>query len=119
MNARKVVPAVAALVGAVVLAGPAAAQTFQINVTMTDTGCKLALTSAKKPNTAIDFHLKNMGSQAHGLLIWGVKSHIFAPQSEGDLLVNFHKPGAFHYACTTGSYRHPVLFGKGVFTIRS
>ena len=28
-------------------------------------------------------------------------------------------PGAFHYACTTGNYKHPVLFGKGVFTIRS
>ena len=25
----------------------------------------------------------------------------------------------YHYACTTGSYKHPKLFGRGVFTIRS
>lgn len=114
-----IAPALAALAGAALLAVPASAQTFQINVAMTDSSCKLALNAAKTPNTAIDFHLKNNGTAAHGLIIWGVKSHMFASKGEGDLIVNFHKAGVYHYACTTGSYFHPKLFGKGVFTIRS
>jgi plastocyanin len=119
MNARTIAAAFATLVGAAVLAVPATAKTFQIDVTITDSACKLALPAANTPNTAIDFHLINNGSAAHGLMIWGVKSHIFNSKSEGDLLVNFHKPGTYHYACTTGSYKHPSLFGKGVFKIRS
>jgi hypothetical protein len=118
MNARTIAPAVAALAGAALLAVPAAAQTFQIGVKVTDSSCKLALTAANKPNTAINFHIVNNGAASHGFMIWGVKSHIFNTKTEGDLLVNFHKPGTFHYACTTGSYKHPKLFGKGVFTIR-
>jgi hypothetical protein len=114
-----IAPALAALAGAALLAVPASAQTFQINVAVTDSSCKLALSAAKTPNTAIDFHLKNNGLAAHGLLIWGVKSHMFASKAEGDLIVNFHRAGTYHYACTTGSYFHPKLFGKGVFTIRS
>jgi hypothetical protein len=119
MSKRMIAPALAALAGAALLAVPASAQTFQINVTVTDSSCKLALTAAKTPNTAIDFHLTNNGAAAHGLMIWGVKSHMFAAKASGDLIVNFHKPGTFHYACTTGSYLHPKLFGKGVFRIRS
>jgi hypothetical protein len=119
MNVRTIAPAAAALAGAAMLAVPAAAQTFQVDVKVTDSSCKLALTAASKPNTAIDFHVINSGTIAHGIMVWGVKSHIFDPKREGDLLVNFHKPGKYHYACTTGSYKHPKLFGKGVFTIRS
>jgi hypothetical protein len=119
MNIRMIAPALAALAGAAILAVPASAQTFQVNVTLTDSSCGLALKAANKPNTAISFHLINNGTVGHGLMIWGVKSHVFAPKSEGDLLVNFHHPGVFHYACTTGSYLHPKLYGKGVFTIRN
>ena len=119
MNVRTIAPAAAALAGAALLAVPAAAQTFQINVKVTDSSCKLALKAANKPNTAIDFHIVNSGPAAHGFMIWGVKSHIFGAKNEGDLLVNFHKPGTFHYACTSGNYKHPTLYGKGIFTIRS
>jgi hypothetical protein len=119
MKKRMIALALAAIAGAALLVGPAAAQTFQINVTMTDSSCKLALNGAKTPNTSIDFHLTNNGAAAHGLMIWGVKSHMFASKDAGDLIVNFHKAGTFHYACTTGSYFHPKLFGKGVFKIRS
>jgi plastocyanin len=118
MNARTIAPAISALAGAAVLAVPAAALTFQIDVKVTDSACKPALTAVNKPNTAIDFHVINNGTVAHGITVWGVKSHVFAPKSEGDLLVNFKKPGKYHYACTTGSYKHPKLYGKGVFTIR-
>jgi plastocyanin len=119
MNARTIAPALAALIGAAVLAVPAGAKTFQIDVKVTNSSCKLALAAANVPNTAIDFHVINNGTIGHGIIIWGVKSSIFNAKSEGDLLVNFHKPGTFHYACTAGSYKHPTLFGKGVFTIRS
>jgi plastocyanin len=118
MNARTIAPAVAALAGAALLAVPAGAATFQINVTVTDSSCKLALKAANKPNTTIDFHVINNGAAAHGIVVWGVKSHIFAAKAEGDLIVNFHKPGSYHYACTSGSYKHPTQYGKGVFTIR-
>lgn len=119
MKRRMIAPALAGLAGAAMLAVPAAAQTFQIDLKISDSTCKLALNSAKTPNTAIDFHLINNGTQAHGLLIWGVKSHMFLPKNEGDLQVNFHRAGTYHYACTTGNYKHPALYGKGVFTIRS
>jgi plastocyanin len=119
MNARTIAPALAALAGAAVLAVPAGAKTFQIDVTVTNASCKLALTAANTPNTAIDFHVINNGTIGHGIMVWGVKSSIFDAKREGDLLVNFHKPGTYHYACTAGSYKHPKLFGKGVFTIRS
>jgi hypothetical protein len=59
MKKRMIAPALAAIAGAALLVGPAAAQTFQINVTMTDSSCKLALNGAKTPNTSIDFHLTN------------------------------------------------------------
>jgi hypothetical protein len=119
MNVRTVTVALAALAGAAILAIPASALTFQVNVSITDSSCKLALNSANKPNTAIDFHLVNNGTVGHGILIWGVKSHVFLPKGEGDLVVNFHKVGTYHYACTTGSYLHPTLYGKGVFKIKS
>jgi hypothetical protein len=119
MHARTISLALAGLAGAAILAVPASALTFQVNVKLSDSSCKLALNSAKAPNTAINFHPVNSGTVAHGLMIWGVKSHMFKPAGEGDLLVNFHKAGTFHYACTTGSYYHPKLYGKGVFTIRS
>lgn len=119
MHARTITAGLVALLAAAVLAVPAGAKTFQIDVTITDSSCKLALKTVSKPYTAIVFHLINNGTRTHGLMIWGVKSHMFAPKSEGDIMVDFHKPGSYHYACMTGSYKHPKLFGKGVFTIRN
>jgi hypothetical protein len=119
MRFRLFPPALAALAVVGVLAAPALAKTFQDNVTVTDSSCKLALKTVSKPNTAIVFHLINNGAKPHGILVWGVKSAMVPPKSSGNLEVDFHKPGRYSYACTSGNYKHPTLFGKGVFTIRS
>jgi hypothetical protein len=102
-----------------ILAVPAFALTSQINVNVKDGSCSLALTSSKTPNTAILFHLINNGTVAHGLMIWGVKSTMVPPKQSANVLVNFHKIGTYHYACTTGNYKHPATYGKGVFKIKS
>jgi Cupredoxin-like domain len=118
MHKRTIGTLLAAVVAAAVLAVPAFAQTYQVNVTIKDGSCTPALLSVKTPNTSILFHVINDGTIAHGLLIWGVKSGMVKPQASADIGVNFHKAGTFHFACTTGSYFHPVLFGKGVFKVR-
>jgi hypothetical protein len=119
MRFRLFGPALAALAVVGVLAVPAFAKTFQDNVTVTDTGCKLALTAVSKTNTTIVFHIINNGSAAHGFSVWGVKSAMIPPKSAGNVEVNFKKPGTYAYACTSGAYKHPTRFGKGVFRIRS
>jgi hypothetical protein len=119
MHKRYLATAFAAITAAAVLAVPASAQKYQVNVTIKDGSCSPALLSVNTPNTQIVFHVINNGTIAHGLLIWGVKSSMVKPQSAADIGVNFHKAGAFHFACTTGSYFHPKLFGKGVFLIKN
>jgi len=114
-----VVAALTALAAAAILAVPAFAVTFQVNVTQSNTTCKLALLTVHRPNTAIDFHMVNNGTVSHGLLIWGVKSTMIPAKSEGDLLVDFHRPGTYHYACTAGSYKHPTVLKRGVFRIKN
>jgi hypothetical protein len=52
-------------------------------------------------------------------MIWGVKSTMVPPKQSANVLVNFHKIGTYHYACTTGNYKHPATYGKGVFKIKS
>jgi hypothetical protein len=117
MSKRFFVTAFAALAAAAVLALPAFALTAQNNLTVKDSSCRLALSSMKLPTTAVMFHLINNGTVAHGLLVWGVKSSMIRPNEQGNLLVDFHHVGTYHYACTTGSYLHPKVYGKGVFKI--
>jgi plastocyanin len=117
MNARTTVVALAALAATAVLAVPASAKTFQVNVTETNKTCKFALKTVHKPNTAIVFHLINDGTVTHGLLIWGVQSAMIPAKSAGDIEVDFHKPGTFHYACLAGSYKHPAVIKRGLFKI--
>ncbi len=119
MHKRIIATALAAFVAAALLAVPAFGETSQINVNVKDGSCSLALASVKTPNTAIMFHLINNGTVAHGLTIWGVKSAMIPAKQSGNVLVNFHKAGTYHYACTTGSYKHPTMYGKGVFKIKS
>jgi hypothetical protein len=118
MKLRYLAPALAAPVAAGVLAIPALAHTFQVNVHATNATCKLALLAVNKPNTAIDFHIINNGTIAHGIVVHGVHSTMVPPKSAGDVIVNFHKAGTYHYACTAGKYLHPTITGRGMFTIR-
>ena len=119
MYARITAASLAALAVAAVLALPSFGKTFQVNVTMANKACKLALTTVHKPNTAIDFHIVNNGTAPHGILIWGVQSAMIPAKSEGDLLVDFHRAGTFHYACLAGSYHHPQVMRRGLFMIRA
>ena len=117
MRLRTIAAALTAFAAAAILAVPAFALTFQINVTEGNATCKLALTTVHRPNTAIDFHMINNGTVPHGILIWGVQSTMIPAKSAGDLLVDFHKPGTFHYACLAGNYKHPTVIKRGLFKI--
>ena|SRR5438067_1469982 len=103
--------AVACVTAAAALARPAA--TYQVNVTIRDTSCKLARTSVSKKNTKIVFHLINDGKVAHGFKVGGKTSPMVKPASSADLVVNFGKSGMYPYTCTGGAAK------KGVFTIRT
>jgi pyruvate/2-oxoacid:ferredoxin oxidoreductase alpha subunit len=119
MHLRTIAAALTALAAAAILAVPAFAKTFQVNVTQGNSTCTFALTSVHRPNTAIVFHLINNGTVTHGLLIWGVQSAMIPARSAGNLEVDFHKPGTYHYACLAGSYKHPTVVKRGVFKIVS
>jgi plastocyanin len=122
MHKRTIATAFAALavvVATAVLAVPASAFTFQVNVTMNDGSCSPALLSVATPNTAIVFHLINNGTVAHGLTIWGDKSMMIPANQSGNIEVNFFRPGTYRFACTTGAVQHPTVYGKGVFQITS
>ena len=120
MRIRNIVPVVAALVAVgAIAAGPASAKTFQINVTANNAGCKLALVAVNRPNTAILFHIINKGTVAHGIKFGSVQSTMVPPKSAGDLLINFHRTGTFHFTCTAGKYLHPDITGGGTLKIRA
>ncbi|HWX09096.1 MAG TPA: hypothetical protein VNY33_03880, partial [Gaiellaceae bacterium] len=82
-----------------------------------NTTCAFALMTVHQPNTAIVFHMINNGTVSHGLLIWGVQSAMIPAKSQGDLMVDFHRPGTYHFACLAGSYKHPTVTKRGVFKI--
>ena len=111
-----------AVASAVVLAAPAAARTLlthQVNVTVTNAGCRLQLGSVSRRNTTILFHVINNGGLSAGIVVSGVKSKFASPHvGASDLIMRFPGPGHYRYRCVRGRYGHPSTVAAGVFTIR-
>lgn len=118
----RITAAVGVAVASAVLAAPAFTRpmlTHQINVTVTDRGCRLQLNSVSHRNTTIVFHVVNESDLAAGIVIYGLESKFAAPKvGASDLRIRFHGPGHYRYRCVRGNYLHPSTVGKGVFTIR-
>jgi hypothetical protein len=106
----------------VLSAAPALARptlTHQVNVTVTNSGCRLQLKSVSHRNTTIVFHVVNTSSLPAGIVIYGLKSKFADPKvGASDLIIRFHGPGHYPYRCVRGAYGHPSTVAKGVFTIR-
>lgn len=95
------------------------ALTYQVNVTVTNGGCRLQLKSVSHRNTRIVFHVINDGNAPAGIVIYGLKSKFAAPKvGASDLIITFRGPGHYHYRCVRGNYLHPKTVASGVFTIR-
>jgi hypothetical protein len=111
-----------AVAAAAVLALPGFARTtltHQINVTITNGGCKLQLNSVSRRNTTIVFHIINNSSRPAGIVIYSLKSKFAAPNvGASDLTIKFRGPGHYPYKCVAGNYKHPTRVAQGVFTIR-
>ena len=118
----RITVAVGLAVASAVLAAPALARpalTHQVNVTVTNGGCRLQLTSVSHRNTRIVFHVINDSNLAAGIVIYGLKSKFAAPKvGASDLIITFRGPGHYRYRCVRGSYLHPKTLASGVFTIR-
>jgi hypothetical protein len=118
MRFRSVYLGAAVLAVCVGFAVPAFARTtdtFQVNVTATDSSCKLAVNSVSAANTRIVFHVVNNGHRKHGFTIVRKSTPLLKPAGETALIVNFGKSGRWAYACTGGTTSHM----RGWFTIRS
>jgi plastocyanin len=116
MRVHVCVAVLAVFVGAL-LAAPAFGRstlTHQVNITVTNGNCALALRSVSHRNTIIVFHIINNGTVSHGFDIWRVRSPMIKPGQEGTFKVNFHRPGAYPFACVAP---HSTVL-KGIFTIR-
>ncbi len=122
MRSRILAAVGVAVASAAVLAGPASAGpmlTHQVNVTITNGGCRLQLTSVSHRNTTILFHVINDGDLPAGIVIHSLESKFAAPNvGASDLEITFHGPGRYRYRCVRGSYVHPSTIARGVFTIR-
>jgi hypothetical protein len=115
----RITAAVGVAVVSAVFAVPAEALTHQINVTVTNSGCRLQLNSVSHRNTTIVFHVIDYSNLAAGIVIYGLKSKFAAPKvGASDLIIKFRGPGHYRYRCVRGNYLHPSTVGKGVFTIR-
>ena len=112
-----------AVTSAAVLALPAAARpllTHQVNVTITNTGCHLQLTSVSRRNTTIVFHVINDSKFPAGIVVYSVKSKFASPKvGASDLTIKFRKPGRYLYTCVHGNYKHPMRIAQGMFTVRT
>lgn len=114
--------ALAVTAAAAFLAVPASAHralTHQVDVTETSRACKFQLTSVSRRNTTIVFHMINNSSMPRGLVMWSVKSKLAPPKGSANLVMKFRGPGAYRYSCIAGSYKHPTVFARGIFRIRS
>ena len=82
-----------AVAAAAVLALPGFARTtltHQVNVTITDGGCKLQLSSVSRRNTTILFHIINDSARPAGIVIYSLKSKFAAPKvGASDLTIMF------------------------------
>jgi hypothetical protein len=112
-----------AVASAALLALPAAARpllTHQVNVTITNTGCKLQLNSVSRRNTTIVFHVINDSKFPAGIVVYSVKSKFASPKvGASDLTIKFRGPGHYQYTCVHGNYKHPTRIARGTFTIRT
>jgi hypothetical protein len=112
-----------AVAAAVALAAPSFARTtltHQVNVTVTNSSCKLQLSSVSRRNTTIVFHVVNDSKRPAGIVIYGLKSKFAAPKvGASDLEIRFRGAGHYKYACVAGNYKHPSTLKRGVFTIRA
>jgi plastocyanin len=113
-----VLVAVLATTVAAILAAPASALDYQVNVTITDGGCSLDTPSVSRRNTGILFHVINNGSVPHSFSIWGVSSGTFPAHREGHFGVQFRGPGTYRFQCLVGRNPHAKVFKRGIFTIR-
>jgi len=112
---------VLAAIAAAILAVPASAQrtlTYQVDITVTNTGCTIDHPSVSHRNTTILFHVVNAGDVPHGFSIYGLRSGMFKAHQEGRFQVKFRGPGSYKYLCVAGRYPHPKVLRRGVFTIR-
>jgi plastocyanin len=118
MRFRSLYLGVAALAVCAGFAVPALARStdsFQVNVTATDSSCKLAVNAVSAANTRIIFHVVNNGHRKHGFTVSRKSTPLLAPKGETSLIVNFGKSGRWAYACTGGTTSHM----RGWFTIRN
>jgi heme/copper-type cytochrome/quinol oxidase subunit 2 len=108
-------------IAAAVVAAPASARPalkYQVDVTVTDSGCTIDHPSVSHRNTTILFHVVNAGDVPHGFSIRGVRSGMLQAHQEGRFYVNFGKPGHWTFQCVSGRYPHPHVLKHGTFTIR-
>jgi len=111
--------ALAALAGAVALAGPGvlawsqASAATSVNVSMTE--FKFGLSKSSVAKGAVTFKLVNKGSVTHDLKIAGKKSKEIAPGKSGSLKVTL-KPGSYRYICTLPGHAQSGM--KGVLKVR-
>jgi hypothetical protein len=123
MRYRILASAGVAVAAAAVLALPGFARTtltHQVNVTITNSGCKLQLNSVSRRNTTIVFHIINDSARPAGIVIYSLKSKFAAPKvGASDLMIKFRGAGHFPYKCVAGNYKHPTRIAKGTFTIRT
>ena len=112
-----------AVAAAAVLALPTFARTtltHQVNVTITNSGCKLQLNSVSRRNTTIVFHIINNSARPAGIVIYSLKSKFADPKvGASDLTIKFRGAGHYPYKCVAGNYSHPSRIAKGTFTIRT
>ena len=111
--------ALAALAGAVALAGPGvlawsqASAATSVNVSMTE--FKFGLSKSSVAKGAVTFKLVNKGSVTHDLTIAGKKRKEIAPGRSGSLKVTL-KPGSYRYICTLPGHAQSGM--KGVLKVR-
>jgi type 1 fimbria pilin len=123
MRSRIIASAGIAVAAAAVFALPGFARpmlTHQINVTVTNSGCKLQLNSVSRRNTTIVFHIINNSARPAGLVIYSLESKFADPKvGASDLTIKFRGAGHYPYTCVAGSYKHPSRVAQGTFTIRT
>jgi len=118
MRLRFVVP-VAAMIAAAAFAAPVTAgdATFQVQVTESATTCHISLSTVNTSKRLILFHIVNKSTTPRGIIVWGVQSTMALPRGEANLFVMFRNPGSYPFVCTAGSYNHPTITGRGLFSI--